>query len=79
MTQNIKKYGISRLQEAVENLENKLQNAVVAKSGELSDSARCIDTEILKALKSENDNLKKQNSTAKKQIDLLITDLQAKL
>lgn len=80
MNQTIKQSGILRLKAAVESLEHKLNNSKVINSqSTLTDQATRIDTEILKALKAENAELKKQQESAKAQIDALITELKADL
>jgi hypothetical protein len=80
MTQTIKESGILRLQKAVEEIENKLNNSkVIDSSAALSKDATKIDTEILKALKSENSKLKQQNSDAKQHLDALIKDLKSQI
>tara|TARA_Y100001960_G_scaffold187605_1_gene196711 strand:- start:5495 stop:5737 length:243 start_codon:yes stop_codon:yes gene_type:complete len=80
MNQTIKQSGILRLKAAVEALEKKLENSRVVKSDEvLSENATRIDTEILKALKSENTDLKRKHEFAKEQIDGLIKELKSQL
>lgn len=80
MNQTIKQTGVLRLKAAVEALEKKLENSRVVKSTEaLSDNATRIDTEILKALKTENTDLKRKHEFAKEQIDDLIKELKSQL
>jgi uncharacterized membrane protein len=76
MNQTIKQTGILRLKAAVEALEVKLSNSRVIKSDDvLSENATRIDTEILKALKTENKDLKQKHTFVKEQITSLINEL----
>lgn len=80
MNQTIKQSGVLRLQKAVEALEEKLSKSkVISSQSSLSDNATRIDTEILKALKTENQDLKAKQEDAKKQIDTLINELKGQL
>lgn len=80
MNQTIKQSGVLRLKSVVEALEKKLENSRVIKADEaLSGNATRIDTEILKALKTENTDLKYKHEFAKEQIDDLIKELKSQL
>ena len=80
MNKTVKQNGIVRLKEAIENIEDKLSKSkIINVDSGLSDSATRIDTEILKALKTENAMLKNQQQEAKQQIDSLIKELKSKI
>lgn len=80
MNQTIKQSGILRLKNAVEAVEKKFENSRVIKAEDaLSANATRIDTEILKALKTENTDLKRKHEFAKEQVDDLIKELKSQL
>lgn len=80
MNQTIKESGILRLKNAIEALDEKLSKSKVINSeSTLTDNATRIDTEILKALKTENTELKKKQAAAKEHVDALINELKAEL
>ena len=80
MKHTIKQSGILRLKAAVEALDEKLSKSKVINSeSALSDNATRIDTEILKALKTENADLKNKQAEAKEQIASLIKELKEQL
>ncbi|PPR08566.1 MAG: hypothetical protein CFH44_00927 [Proteobacteria bacterium] len=80
MNHTIKQSGILRLKAAVEALDEKLSKSKVINSeSALSDNATRIDTEILKALKTENADLKNKQAEAKEQIASLIKELKEQL
>ncbi|MCP4354103.1 MAG: hypothetical protein GY793_00450 [Proteobacteria bacterium] len=78
MNKTVKQNGIVRLKDAIESIDKKLsQSKIINVDSGLSDSATRIDTEILKALRTENAMLKKQHKKAKIQIDNLIKELKS--
>ncbi|HAG53379.1 MAG TPA: hypothetical protein DCL21_06305 [Alphaproteobacteria bacterium] len=80
MNQTIKQSGVLRLKAAVEALEDKLNKSkVINAESALSESATRIDTEILKALKTENKELKEKQDSAKEQVNALINELKAQV
>ena len=80
MNQTIKQSGVLRLKAAVEALEDKLNKSkVINADSALSESATRIDTEILKALKTENKELKDKQESAKTQVNALINELKAQV
>jgi len=80
MNQTIKQSGVLRLKAAVEALEDKLNKSkVINADSALSESATRIDTEILKALKTENKELKDKQESAKTQVNELINELKAQV
>lgn len=79
MNTSVKQSGIVRLKKAIESIEEKLSKSkLINVDADLSESATRIDTEILKALRTENAMLKKQHKEAKEQIDSLIKELKSK-